>query len=213
MIYYVENTILIDWNIVRLLKIVVLLAIPSLCFADAHKNYFETYLKNVTTRLHSSDYPGPISRELAKVALARQSIEDGVNRKSDISIAGISTGGFNKTIVDEVVSFSWLKVSYAYDSEGGKFYQFKGDHANVYSALCIAKLFDSYVDRFLVKDQSTWLTAKEVSRAISMEPDSFELNHLFYNQLRPEKTIEKANRLFGPKHDSVIRIVNRVAPN
>ena len=197
----------------RFLKILVFLAIPAVCSADAHKNYFDTYLKNVTTRLHFSDYPGPISRELAKVALARQSLEDGIDRKSELSIAGISTGGFNRTIVEDVVSFSWLKVGYAYDSEGGRFYQFRGDQANVYSALCIAKLFDFYVDRFLVKEQSTWLTAKEVSRAIALQPDSFELNHMFYNQLRPEKTIEKANRLFGPKHDSVIRIVKQVAPH
>ena len=197
----------------RLLKILVFLTLPTVCFADAHKNYFETYLKNVTTRLHSSDYPGPISRELAKVALARQSLEDGINRKSNVSIAGISTGGFNKTIVEEVVSFSWLKVGYAYYSEGGRFYRFNGDQANICSAVCIAKLFDFYVDRFLEKDQSLWFAAKEVSKAIAMEPDSFELNHLFYNQLRPEKTIQRANKLFGPKHDTVIRIVNQVAPH
>ena len=197
----------------RLLKIMVFLAIPAVCSADAHKNYFDTYLKNVTTRLHFSDFPGPISHELAKVALARQSLEDGINRKTDLSIAGISTGGFNKTIVEDVVSLSWLKIGFAYDTEGGRFYQFRGDQANVYSALCIAKLFNLYVDKFLVKEQSAWLTAKEVSRAIVLEPDSFELHHLFYNQLRPEKTIEKANRLFGPKHDSVIRIVRQVAPH
>ncbi len=197
----------------RYLKILVFLAIPAVCSADAHKTYFDTYLKNVTTRLQFSDYPGPISRELAKVALARQSLEDGINRKTDVSIAGISTGGFNKTIVEEVVSFSWLKVGYVYDSEGGRFYQFKGDQANVYSALCIAKLFDFYVDRFMEKEQTSWFTAKEVSRAIAQEPDCFELNNLFYNKLRPEKTIEKANRLFGPKYDSVIRIVREVAPN
>lgn len=197
----------------RFLKILIFLAIPTVCCADAHKNYFNTYLKNVTARLHLSDYPGPISHELAKVALARQSLEDGINRRSDISIAGISTGGFNKTIVEQVVSFSWLKVGYTYDSEGGRFYHFKGDQANVYSALCIAKLFDFYVNRFLQKDQPSWYAAKEVSRAIAQEPDSFELNHLFYNQLHPEKTIEKANRLFGPKHDSVIQIVKQAVPH
>ncbi len=207
------NITIKEWNNLRLLTIVALLVMPVVCSADAHRNYFETYLKNLTTRLHSSDYPGPISRELAKVALARQSMEDGIDRKSDISVAGISTGGFNKTIVDEVVAFSWLKVGYAYDSEGGRFYQFRGDQANVYSALCIARLFDFYVDRFLQKEQSVWYTAKEVSRAIAMQPDSFELNHFFYNKLQPEKTIEKANRLFGPKHDSVIRIMNQATPH
>lgn len=197
----------------RFLKIIVLMALPSVCLADAHKNYFDTYLKDVTTRLHSSDYPGPLSHELAKVALARQSLEDGINRKSELSIAGISTGGFNKTIVEDVVSDTPLQIGYAYDSEGGRFYQFRGDRANVYSALCIAKLFDFYVDRFLVNEQSTWIAAKEVSRAIAIEPDSFELNHLFYNQLCPDKTIEKANRLFGPKADYVLRIVKQAAPH
>ncbi len=115
--------------------------------------------------------------------------------------------------MEDVVSFSWLKVGYAYDSEGGRFYQFKGDQANVYSALCIAKLFDFYVDRFLVKEQSAWLTAKEVSRAIALQPDSFELNHMFYNQLRPERTI-KGQQAFWPKVlIPVIQIVNQAAPH
>lgn len=196
----------------RFLKVLILLLIPTICSATTHKDYFDTYLKNLTTRLNLSQFPGPLSEELAKVALARQSLEDGLNRASNVSIAGISTGGFNKTIVDETIAESGLSVGYAYDSDGGRFYAFKGEQANIYSAHCISRLFDLYVAKFLTKDQKQWTQAKEVSKALVQNPDSFELNHLFYVQLSPDKTIKKANRLYGPKHESVMNIANEWVP-
>ncbi len=193
----------------RLLKILILMVIPTVCSATNHQEYFDTYLKDLTKKLNSKEYPGPLSKEVAKVALARQSLEDGISRSCNVSIAGISTGGFNKEIVDNTISDSGLSVSHAIDSDGGRFYVFKGDHANIYSALCISNLFNYYVKKFLSKDHKDWLQAKEVSRAISMNPDSFELNHRFFIQLKPDQIIKRANRLYGPKHDSVIGIANQ----
>lgn len=193
----------------RLLWLLILIVIPTVCSASSHQEYFDTYLKDLTRKLNSTEYPGPLSKEVAKVALARQSLEDGISRSCDVSIAGISTGGFNKEIVDDTISDSGLSVSHAFDAEGGRFYVFKGNQANIYSALCISKLFDYYVGKFLSKDQKTWSQAKEVSRAIGQDPDSFELNHRFFIELKPDQIIKKANRLYGPKHDSVIGIANR----
>jgi hypothetical protein len=192
----------------RLVKVFILLIIPTICFATDHQDYFDTHLTNLTAKLNSSEYPGPLSEQLARVALARQSLEDGLGRKSDVSIAGISTGGFNKEIVDKTIENSGLSVGYAFDSDGGRFYVFKGCQANIYSALCISRLFNIYVDRFLTRDQKYWFQAKEVSKAIFQSPDSFELNHLYYMKLAPDKIIERANRLFGPQYNSVIRIAN-----
>jgi hypothetical protein len=192
----------------RLVKVFILLIIPTICFAADHQEYFDTHLRNLTAKLNSCEYPGPLSEQVARVALARQSLEDGLERKSDVSIAGISTGGFNKEIVDKTIENSGLSVGYAFDSDGGRFYVFKGCEANIYSALCISRLFNIYVDRFLDRDKKSWFQAKQISRAILQSPDSFELNHLFYMKLAPDKIIERANRLFGPKYNSVIRISN-----
>ncbi len=197
----------------RVIIVLILLIIPTLSSATTHQEYFDTYLKHLTSRLNCSEYPGPLSRLIAKVALARQSLEDGLNRGSSVSIAGISTGGFNKDVVDSTIANSGLSVSYAFDSDGGRFYVFKGDHANVFSALCIGKLFNIYVKKFLNRDQKSWNQAKEVSKAIFQNPDSFELNHLFYVKLCPDKILERANRLYGPQSESVIRIANGYKPN
>ncbi|MCL5125438.1 MAG: hypothetical protein M1511_13275 [Deltaproteobacteria bacterium] len=192
----------------RVLLVLILSTIPTISSATTHQEYFDTYLNTLTSKLRSWEYPGPLSRLVARVALARQSLEDGLNRKSNVSIAGISTGGFNKEVVDQTILKSGLSVGYAFDADGGRFYVFKGDQANVFSALCIARLFNVYVGKFLGRDQKSWNLAKEISKAILQKPDSFELNQLFYVKLRPDKIIEKANRLYGPKHESVIRIAN-----
>ncbi len=197
----------------RVIIVLILLIIPTLCSATTHQEYFETYLNYLTSRFNCSEYPGPLSRLVAKVALARQSLEDGLNRGSNVSIAGISTGGFNKDVVDRTIANSGLSVSYAFDSDGGRFYVFKGEHANIFSALCIGRLFNVYVNKFQKKNQKSWRQAKEVSKAILQNPDSFELNHLFYVRLSPAKILERANRLYGPQYESVIRIANGYEPN
>lgn len=192
----------------RILLALIFFSIPTVCLATTHQEYFDTYLKNLTSKLNCLEYQGPLCGLVARVALARQSLEDGLNRKSTVSIAGISTGGFNKEIVDQTVLNSGLSVGYAFDSDGGRFYVFKGEDANIFSALCISRLFNVYVCKFLNKDQKPWNLAKEISKAIAQKPDSFELNHLFYVKLRPDRIVEKANRLYGPQYDSVIRIAN-----
>ncbi|MFH0959682.1 MAG: hypothetical protein V1897_13370, partial [Pseudomonadota bacterium] len=64
----------------RLLKILIIIIIPTVCSATSHQEYFDTHLKDLTIKLNATEYPGPLSKELAKVALARQSLEDGINR-------------------------------------------------------------------------------------------------------------------------------------
>lgn len=175
-----------------------------------HKEYFEQHYNILVTKLHENGYPGPISNELARYALARQVLEDGIKRKSNESVAGISTGGFNKEITESVLKDSDIKVSYVTDSEGGRFYQFRGDDANLYSAIIIGNLFNFYVSKFFKKYEKNWLTLKELSKAIAVDPDSFELNHKFYTTLQKENLIIKANSLYGPGHASVLQISNNV---
>lgn len=188
----------------------IILVFPLKSNSLTHKEYFEQHYTTLANRLHQDGYPGPISNELAKYALARQVLEDGINRKSHESIAGISVGGFNKEIAEAVLKNSDIKVSHAIDAEGGRFYHFKGNDANLYSAVIIGNLFNFYVSKFLKKHEKNWLILKELSKAISMNPDSFELNHKFYTFLHKENVIIKANNLYGPGQASVLQISDNV---
>lgn len=190
--------------------ILFVLVFPLNSNSFTHKQYFEQHYNTLVTKLHQNGYPGPVSNELAKYALARQVLEDGITRKSNESVAGISTGGFNKEITENILRNSDIKVSYAVDSEGGRFYQFKGEEANLYSAMIIGNLFNFYVSKFLKKYEKNWLILKELSKAIAVSPDSFELNHKFYNILQQENVIIKANSLYGPGHTSVLQISENV---
>ena len=183
----------------------VLLLFCSNTYALNHQEYFSTHLETLIFNLNQKYFPGPLSQELGKVALARQILEDGLNKGPTYSAAGISIGGFNKLIAEASI-FNWLTIGKVIDSEGGTFYSFRGEQANICSAIIISQLFDTYVDKFLKKHQKTWRLAKETSKAISCDVDSFELNHRFHNKLEPINIIEKADSLYGPNHESVKKI-------
>ena len=178
---------------------------PSYSQAMTHQERFEQDYKLTVIKLKYSHFPGPLANEMAKVALARQVLEDGPNRHPNESIAGISTGSWNKEIVDSCVP-KHIKIDTINDSTGARFYHFKGFQSTLYSALVVSKLFDFYVNKFLKTERKDWFLCKETSKAISQTPDSFELNFFFYNKLNPIKIIEKCNRLYGPQSESVTNI-------
>jgi hypothetical protein len=183
--------------------------LPINCFGLTHAEYFDKYLKSVTVMLEARNYKGPIAPYLAQWALARQVLEDGINRKPNNSCAGISVGGFNKEAVQEILKDFDLKVGTVQDNEGGTFYFFSGEQANIASALIIAKLFETYVDKFFKKDKKIWIMAKETSQGIHQNPDSFELNHRFHVILNPEKIIAKGCAIYGPGFLAITQIINR----
>ena len=173
-----------------------------------HELYFNENLPTLCLKLKYSAFPGPISSILAKWALGRQVLEDGINRRFGESCAGISRGGFNKIALEKAIGRDNISVGSASDGEG-TFYHLKGHYANITSATTIAYLFDVYADKFLKRDKTQWMQSKEVSKAIQLDPDSFELNHKFYCILKPDGVIRKCNRIYGPKSSSVEDIINR----
>jgi hypothetical protein len=181
------------------LKFLLLILIPTLSLADTHKEYMDTYLPQVISHLEQ-DFPGPLARDLGSVALARQILEDGLHKGSRYSVAGIGTG--NRDIVEPTV-FRWLTIGRASDSEG-TFYSFKGPQAGVCSAVIIAKLFDSYVYKFLPKNEVQWELIKDVSAHVN--DTSCTALEATYEALEPEKMILKVNRMFGPNAAGVERI-------
>lgn len=159
--------------------------------------------------IEAEGYRGPIGKLLAKWALARQALEDGIKRNPNISCAGISRGEPNKSVVISVVKDTNLKIGSVRDRDGGSFYKFEGPQANLYSTLIIAKLFDSYVDRFFKKDIKMWKLSKETSHALHIDPDSFELQHKFHTTYNPEKVIEKSCNAYGPGKAAINDILKR----
>lgn len=188
--------------------LVFVLLLPINCFSQTHKDIFDKHYDCSVRHLNSSGYPGPLSQELAKVALARQILEDGPKRKSDESIAGISIGSWNKDIVESTVP-SHIRVKSISDSSGARFYHFVGQESNLYSMLVISKLFDFYVPKFMKSKTKDWYLAKETSKAIAQDSECFKLQHRFHTLLNPSKIINVANKLYGPGHQSVVDIYTR----
>lgn len=190
------------------LLLIGVLALTLTCYGNTHRDVFDKYYRSAVLYLENSDYPGPLSIELARVALARQILEDGPQRKETESIAGISVGGFNKEIVESTVP-SHIQVKSATDSTGARFYYFTGLKSNLYSMFVISKLFDYYVFKFMKTEKRNWILSKETSKAIAQNPDCLELNIRFYNELNPAMIIDKANKMYGPGHQSVVNIYTR----
>jgi len=178
---------------------------------DPHAIYFEKHLPVVISKLEEKDFKGPIGSIMAQRALARQVLEDSLSKKPENSCAGISKGGFNSAIANEVLRDYNLNVGSIRDSSGdGPFFYFKGPQANIASTVIIAKLFDFYVTKFMhQKEKKTWFMAKEVSKGIHQNPDSFELNHKFYCQLDPDKIAKKSCGIFGPGGAAAENILKR----
>lgn len=192
---------------VKLFILICVIFLPMSSYADSYEEYFKENLHIIENRL-KSEFPGPLGSDLAKVALARQVLEDGVTRRRGESCAGISVGGFNTEIVNQVIGRDNIHKSSIFDSEGGRFYFFKGHFVNIYSAHVIAKLFDFYVYKFIPKSKVTWIKSKELSKAIHLDPDSLELN-IKYHSLNPSKIILKCNQLYGPQSGSVEMMIQK----
>jgi len=184
--------------------------IVSYTSMDPHAIYFEKHLPVVISKLEK-DFKGPIGPIMAQRALARQVLEDSLSKKPENSCAGISKGGFNSAIANEVLRDYNLNVGSIRDSSGdGPFFYFKGPQANIASTIIIAKLFDFYVGKFMHKeDKKTWFMAKETSKGIYLNPDSFELNHKFHCILQPDRIVKKSSEIFGPGNPSTDDIIKR----
>jgi hypothetical protein len=190
----------------KLKFLMILLAIPIIVSGSTpHGVYMQEFLPLVVSYLEQ-DYPGPLAEDLGSMALARQILEDGLNKGPRYSVAGIGVGSPNKEIVVANL-FHWLKVGRASDYEGGTFYSFTGPQAAVCSAVIISHLFDSYVYRFLPKHTVVWNLAKELSAHVHATQDKGL--DATYQALGVGEIVRRANRLYGPNAERVERINDR----
>jgi hypothetical protein len=187
-----------------MLKVFMLILVTPIVVQGStpHQAYMREYLPLVTAHLEA-DYPGPLARDLGSMALARQILEDGMHKGPRYSVAGIGVGSPNREIVQQHI-FPWLKVGKATDYEGGTFYSFTGPQASVCSAVLIARLFDSYIPRFMKRNETQWDLIKDLSSHVA-DTGCVGLAET-YQALNPGDLIRRANRMYGPQSEAVEHI-------
>lgn len=169
------------------------------------------HYKLVCDELEKQGFQGPFAKEVAKFALIRQVIEDGQTRDHSVSIVGMSPGGTNAEVLDELGLImgksnpDGLSLQKLTSNEGETFYCIKGPHANVCSAIAITLLWDKYVngaqkERFKPSEVSVWNKSKDISQRIAANTATKEELEAYNGELAGprRKIIEKANMIYSP---------------
>jgi hypothetical protein len=184
------------------------------------------HYKIVCDELQERGFQGPFAREVAKFALIRQIIEDGQTRDHSVSIVGMSPGGTNAEVLDELglamgkSNHHGLSLQRLTSSAGETFYCIKGPRANVCSAIAITMLWDKYVNGaqkgwFTPSEVLAWNKSKNISQRIATNSATKEEVEAYDGELAAprRKIIEKANRIYSPTAASAItKIVRDMEP-
>jgi hypothetical protein len=192
--------------------------------AKSIEEHVLVHYKLVCDQLQERGFEGPFAREVAKFALIRQVIEDGQNRDHSVSIVGMSLGGTNAEVLDELGlvmgksnqdGFSLQRLT---SNEGETFYCIKGPRANVCSAIAITLLWDKYVNgaqRFTPSEVLAWNKSKTISQRIATNSATKEEIEAYEGELAAprRKTIEKANRIYSSTAaHTITKIVKDMEP-
>jgi hypothetical protein len=176
--------------------------------------------KLVCDKLQERGFQGPFGREVAKFALIRQVIEDGQGRDHSVSIVGMSPGGTNAQVIEELglakgkLNRDGLSLERLTSENGETFYCIKGPHANVCSAVAISLLWDKYVNgaqRFSPSEVQVWNKSKSISQKIASNTATQEEVEVYQGDLAAprRRVIEKANRIYSPTAAyAITKIVN-----
>ena len=180
----------------------------------------------VCDQLQERGFQGPFAREVAKFALIRQIIEDGQTRDHSVSIVGMSPGGTNAAVLDELglamgkSNRDGLSLQRLTSSAGETFYCIKGPRANVCSAIAITLLWDKYVngaqkERFTPSEVQAWNKSKTISQRIAVNSATKKEVEAYEGELAAprRKIIEKANRIYSPTAaHAITKIVKDMDP-
>jgi len=177
---------------------------------------YSLVIENLTSR----GLTGPVWKEMAKYALIRQAVEDGVTRPHSMSIVGMSVGGPHAQIMDT------LGLKRGCENEHGltlsvadSYYMIKGPRANICSTVAICLLWDKYIvelhpGRFKDSEKDQWIRAKELSQkdaaGLCEGSERAELE-----ELKPlcTKMVKKANGIYSHTAASTINsIVDKMDP-
>lgn len=184
------------------------------------------HYKIVCDQLQERGFQGPFAREVAKFALIRQIIEDGHTRDHSVSIVGMSPGGRNAEVLNELglamgkSNDDGLSLQSLTSNEGETFYCIKGPRANVCSAIAITLLWDKYVNGaqkewFTPSEVLAWNKSKTISQRIATNSATKEEVEAYEGELAAprRKIIEKANRIYSPTAaQAITKIVRDMEP-
>jgi|SRR5271157_3221182 len=182
--------------------------------------------KLVCDQLQERGFQGPLAREVAKFALIRQVVEDGQTRNHSVSIVGMSPGGTNAEVLDELglamgkSNHEGLSLQRLTSNAGETFYCIKGPRANVCSAIAITLLWDKYVngaqkERFTPSEVLAWNKSKTISQRIATNSATKKEVEAYEGELAAlrRKIIEKANRIYSPTAaHTITKIVRDMEP-
>jgi hypothetical protein len=187
-----------------------------------YANYVESYFKKSVEKLKEFGFTGPFAEEAARYAIARQIIEDGIDRDHKVSMVGMIPGGLNKRVVSRLgleinkVNESGYKLTRVTANDGQGCYAFYGDYSNVLSVVAVVMVWDEYAngeEGFLRKEdlRSAWNKSKELSTVLAKEPGNLEAKAAYeeLGNLRRE-SIERCNSMYGPNGSSVKMIVTHL---
>ncbi len=194
--------------------------------AKSIEEHILVHYKLVCHQLEQRGFQGPFAKEVAKFALIRQLIEDGQTKDHSVSIVGMSPGGTNGAVLDELglvmgkSNHDGLSLQRVTSSEGETFYCIKGPRANVCSATAITLLWDKYVNgalkaAFNPSEVSVWNESKTISRKIADNSATKNEIAAYEGELAAprRKIIEKANRCYSPTAAGAItKIVKDMEP-
>jgi hypothetical protein len=194
--------------------------------AKSIEEHILVHYKLVCDQLQKRGFQGPFAKEVAKFALIRQIIEDGQSRDHCVSIVGMSPGGTNAEVLDELglaigkSNCDGLSLQRLTSSAGETFYCIKGPRANVCSATAITLLWDKYVNgaqkqAFKSSEVMVWNQSKVISQKIARHTATEQEIATYEGELASprRKIIEKANRIYSPTAASAItKIVRDMEP-
>jgi hypothetical protein len=138
------------------------------------------------------------ARDIARYALMRQLLEDGIGRSPNISIVGI--GSRYKDIMLILSCDKSIKINTVGMPEGTRCYAIYGKDAYIYSAIGISMIYDRAINHctgFKKSDIELWNKCKD--------------SNILYTIYRRKcvELIKKADKAYGPKTNIVLYWVDK----
>jgi hypothetical protein len=187
-----------------------------------YSEYLESYFKKSIEKLNEYGFKGPFAEEVAQYAIARQIIEDGMDREHTVSMVGMVPGGLNKRVVQRLglilnqTNDAGYKLGRVTANDGQGCYAFYGDFSNVLSVVAVVMVWDEYVngeEKFLRTEdlKEAWNNSKNLSNRLFDSSDNVALQEE-YDKLKGLrlKVIERCNAMYGPNGSSVKMIVKNM---
>ncbi|MEW6348790.1 MAG: hypothetical protein AB1646_06980 [Thermodesulfobacteriota bacterium] len=171
----------------------------------AIEDHIRVFYPKLVKNLEMFGFRGPFGEEVARYALVRQLHEDGLSRPDAKSIVGLWPGCWNKEVMDRLTPYlqeRGLHLKQVGTPEGGKSYAIYGPHANVWSGVAIALVWEKYLEVLQIDHglKEAWRRSQHLSEKIAVNRASESDFIGYYNHLGAQrrKVLETVNRRYNP---------------